>query len=391
MKIFVSGIGLVSALGDSVQESMGKIYSNQSGIKENFIINGLETELPAGSFEMSNDQIKALFKIEKKKLIPRCALLGMIAGRQITDTCGIVGRTGFINGTTTGGMDLSEQYFHAEHQETGSGNIQQLKTHDLSSVTHLIGDFINVPGYRNTISTACSSSANAIMLGARMIEQGLLDQVLVGGCDALTNFTIQGFKSLQIYDKQLCRPFDNERKGLNLGEGAGYILLENQESLKLSGNSPIAQITGWANANDAFHQTGTSEEGIGAHLAMSTALKKANLNVSEIDYLNAHGTATERNDSSELSAILQVFESVDYSSTKGATGHTLGAAGGIESVLSLCALKEQKLLPNINWENTMDGYLLQPNLAIKEKAIRHVMSNSLGFGGNSTSLIFSAL
>jgi 3-oxoacyl-[acyl-carrier-protein] synthase-1 len=211
---------------------------------------------------------------------------------------------------------------------------------------------------------------------------------VVGGTDSLSAFTINGFSSLMIYSDEHCQPFDDERKGLNLGEAAAYIVLESEESAK--GKEILGFLAGYGNANDAFHPTASSDDGEGAYLAMKTALAIAVLKPEEIDYVNAHGTATPNNDLSEGKSLLRIFENVpDFSSTKAFTGHTLAAAGAVEAVFSLLALKNQKVFANLNWKNPMKEFDLKPQTEIKSKAIKTVLSNSLGFGGNCSSLVFT--
>ena len=394
MDVFVTGIGVVSAMGVGVEANFNALRSHKTGIGKNTLIDGLFEETFVGELQLSNTELKQLVDIKSELSIPRTALLGIIAAKEALGNTSLSKsvRTGFINGSTVGGMDLSEDYFRELYLDDDDKNFQLLATHDLGTVSNIIAKSLGGPTYVNTISTACSSSANSIMLGARMIKSGLIDRVLVGGSDALSRFTINGFRSLMIYDKELCKPFDKDRKGLNLGEGAGYLLLENKHSLKESKNTILSRLVGWANANDAYHQTGTSPEGDGAMKAMKGALGKANLSANEIDYINAHGTATQNNDQSESNALKRVFkdEKINFSSTKGFTGHTLGASGGIEAVFSVLSLLNQCVFPNINCDSAMDGLSDLPVLAFKKDlSINNVMSNSFGFGGNSTSLIFS--
>lgn len=386
MKIFITGIGVVSAAGFGADENLSALQKGQSGIVS-CDFNGLKN-IHLGKVQRPSDQLKDDLKVLGQW--PRTALLALAAAKEAYSVVkkGTL-QTGFINGTTTGGMDLSELYFAEKTEKRTSDGWQAVATHDLGTVTDLVANQLGSFDYVNTISTACSSAANSIMLGARLIRSGALDRVLVGGCDALTSFTINGFRSLMIYDTERCKPFDQNRKGLNLGEGAGYLLLENERAQQQSGKRIFAELTGWANANDAFHQTGTSEEGIGAKLAMEKALKCADLLADEIDYLNAHGTATNNNDQSESAAIDAVFEQVDFSSLKGLTGHTLGAAGGIEAVFSVISLQHQLAWANENCISPIADAINKPLRQLKEKVINHVMSNSFGFGGNSTSLIFS--
>ena len=393
MDVFVTGLGVVSALGIGVEANLNALKTKTTGVKPNTLLSNLFKETHVGELSFTNQELKIKLGLDPNKQIPRTALLGILASNEALGNTSLNSelRSGFINGSTVGGMDLTENYFRDYFLENNHDDFAVTATHDIGTVTEIIANTMGEFGYVNTISTACSSSANTIMLGARMIKAGLIDRVIVGGTDAISNFTISGFRSLMIYDDELCTPFDNDRKGLNLGEGAGYLLLENEKSLKESNNKILGKVSGWNNANDAFHQTGTSPNGDGAVKAMQGALKIAGLSASEIDYVNAHGTATPTNDQSESNALLRVFgdEGVPFSSTKGFTGHTLGACGGIESVYSILCLTNQFLLPNIHWKTKMVGFEKTPITELLNSEVSYVMSNSFGFGGNSTSLIFS--
>ena len=265
-------------------------------------------------------------------------------------------------------------------------------THDNGRTTERIAIELGISGYIGTISTACSSGANAIMQGARLIEANKLDRVIVGGSDPLALFNIKGFSSLNIYDQDICKPFDESRKGLNLGEGAGFLVLESEQSIIITRNRPLCILTGWDNAADAFHQTASSPNGKGAYLAMMNALNKANLTSEKIDYINAHGTGTGNNDLSESIALQNVFGKniPPFSSTKGFTGHTLAAAGAIEAVYCVQSIQSKAIFPNINFSTPMKETGLVPETNYRsEVPIENVLSNSFGFGGNCTCLIFS--
>lgn len=253
-------------------------------------------------------------------------------------------------------------------------------------------------GLGTTINTACSSSANAIQYGARLIRNGLARAVIAGGADSLAKFTINGFHALQILSPKPCRPFDRDRSGLNLGEGAAFLVLEGEEALAgtetaggRAGGKPIyAELTGYCNTNDAFHPSALSLTGDGPFLAMQGALQSAGLKPADIDFINTHGTATENNDEAEGRAMLRLFgELPPFLSTKGYTGHTLGAAGAIEAVYSILSIRHQELYASLNFGEPIPGLGLRPVQACQPHAIRHAMSNSFGFGGNCTSLIFS--
>jgi 3-oxoacyl-[acyl-carrier-protein] synthase-1 len=230
------------------------------------------------------------------------------------------------------------------------------------------------------------------MLGARLIKNNILDRVIVGGVDALTTFTLNGFNSLMILDRQPCRPFDETRSGLNLGEGAGFLVLESERILEKKDKKIYCEVKGYGNACDAFHQTASSPEGDGAKLAMLKALETARLSPADISYINAHGTGTPNNDLSEGKAIENVFGSSApfFSSTKSFTGHTLGASGAIEAVLSVLAIEHNLIFPNLNFSKQMNELKIAPvNRLMKNIEVKNVLSNSFGFGGNNTSLIFS--
>jgi 3-oxoacyl-[acyl-carrier-protein] synthase-1 len=242
-----------------------------------------------------------------------------------------------------------------------------------------------------TVSTACSSSANAIMLGARYIKSGRFTRVLVGGTDALTRFTINGFHALEILSPDGCKPFDRDRNGLTIGEGAAMLVLES--SAVADPAAALCEVSGYANVNEAYHQTASAADGSGALMAMRNALASSGLNTGDIDYINAHGTGTEINDLSEGRAIMELFAGniPAVSSTKGFTGHTLGAAGAVEAVLSVLALRHHMVLPSFSFSRSMEELSFQPVVSAEKRSLQHVMSNSFGFGGNNTSLIFSAL
>jgi 3-oxoacyl-(acyl-carrier-protein) synthase len=265
-----------------------------------------------------------------------------------------------------------------------------LASYDCASVFLYMQKHYGLRGMINTINTACSSSANAIMYGARLIQHGYAKKVIVGGADSLSKFTINGFHALHILSPEICTPFDENRKGLNLGEGAAFLVLEKAEDI---GDKKVyAEIKGYCNTTDAFHPSSLSDNGEGPFLAMQGALAVAGLKPADIDFINAHGTGTENNDLSESRAMKRIFSEVpSFTSTKSFTGHTLGAAGAIEAVYSILNIIHGETHPTLHFNNSIPDTGLTP--VIKQQAIkaRHVMSNSFGFGGNCSSLIFSSV
>lgn len=387
-------MGIISAIGNTLEENMTSLLSSTSGIGILSHIKSKQASLiKVGEVKRSNQELITQLQIPNENNFTRTALLGLAAAKEAVvnsrifniDDC----RTGFISATSVGGMDKTELYFKEfkKFPETQ----KYIASHHAGDSTQKIADALGITGYVTTISTACSSAANAIMLGARLIKLGKLDRVIVGGTDALSKFTINGFQTLMILSDEACAPFDLNRKGLNLGEAAAYIVLESADVVKKQNKKVLAYLSGYGNANDAFHQTASSETGEGAFLAMQKALNLANLEPSQIDYINAHGTATQNNDVSESVAIKRIFGEYvpDFSSTKAFTGHTLAAAGAIEAVFSILALQEQIVFPNLNFKTKIPETGLTPVVTLQHKTIEHVLSNSFGFGGNCSTLIFS--
>ena len=395
--VYISGIGIISSIGSNTEEVLNSIRSNRHGISKISILqsahNGI---LLAGEVKATNTQLAHRLHIEDASAVSRTALLGMIAARETVTNAKLDlndgMRTGLISSTSVGGIDKSEEFYQSFLGDQSSGKLRHVIGHDCGDSTEKIANDLGIHHFVSTISTACSSSANAIMSGARLISNGILDRAILGGTDALTRYTVNGFNALKIIDSEHCKPFDSNRNGLNLGEGAAYILLESEASLKARNAEPIGQLLGYGNANDAFHQTASSPDGKGALSAMSLAIEKSGLTASDIDYVNAHGTATIVNDQSEGTAIKNLFgnEIPDFSSTKAYTGHTLAAAGAIEAVISLLAIKHQFIPPNLNFKDQIPELGLAPVTALKNTTgLNNILSNSLGFGGNCSSLILS--
>lgn len=397
-RVFVTGIGIISAIGFDCSETELALQGAKSGIGR---ITQLDTlykdEIPVAEVKAGCMELVERAKVPVNGLFSRTSLLGIVAARQallqagITDTGGH--RTGLVSATTVGGMDRSEKFYKPYMNNSLRGRLRDIITHDCGNSTESIADALGIRDYVSTISTACSSSANAILFGSRLIRNGILDRVLVGGTDALTLFTLNGFNSLMILDKDGCRPFDEERNGLTLGEGSGFLMVESESTVEKDNKKVLCEIKGYGNACDAFHQTASSPEGNGAYLSMKKAIDTAGLEPEMIDYINAHGTGTKNNDLSEGKAIERLFGGSipPLSSTKSYTGHTLGAAGAIEAVLCVLAIQHQWIYPNLFFRQKMAELNFFPVTTFQHTIpVRNVMSNSFGFGGNNTSLIFSA-
>lgn len=403
--VYITGAGIVSAIGVGKVETLKSLLDGRGGISALQYLKTEHKEFPVGEVKLSNGQMAEMLGIPCNAVKTRTSLMGMLAVREALDEAGVVldvtaddrawgavsgGRVAFVSGTTVGGMDMSEQ-FYMNFVKDNSKN-EYIAVHDCGACSEMIADFFGGFGCVTTLSTACSSAANAIIFAAELIKSGKADIVVAGGCECLTKFHLNGFNSLMILDKEPCRPFDETRAGLNLGEGAAYIVLESMESANARGKSPIALLGGMGNACDAFHQTASSPNGDGAYLSMSKALNDAGLQPQEIDYINAHGTGTPNNDASESTAMKRLFgeDLPPVSSTKSFTGHTTSASGAIETVICLLAMQNSFIPANLNWKEQMQDGIIPVKETLLNRRLRSVLCNSFGFGGNDSSLVFMA-
>jgi 3-oxoacyl-(acyl-carrier-protein) synthase len=391
-RIFVTGIGIITAIGDSVAENRNALINGRTGISDLTLFPSKYAGiLPCAEVKISTGSlIEKLNAFEQG--VTRTSLLSLHALKEAIEDAGLSQEelsqdsTALIGASTVGGMCLTDELYHdANKSDNGS---EYLASYDCGSVNIYLQERYKIGGIINTINTACSSSANAIMYGARLIKNGFAKRVIAGGTDSLAKFTINGFKALHILSDEKCRPFDKDRKGLNLGEAAAFIIMEKEEDI--AGRKVYAEVSGYGNSNDAFHPSSISPEGEGPYLSMKEALNVAGLKENEISFINAHGTATENNDETESRAMLRLFTTPPpFASTKGYTGHTLGAAGAVEAVYSILNLHYQELYPALQFSNPIESTGLTPHLSYSPAALKHIMSNSFGFGGNCSSLIFS--
>lgn len=387
----------MSAIGIGKAETLASLQGQRTGIGPLRYLQTAHTEFPVGEVKKSNDELKQMLGLTAEPT-NRTALLGMLALDEalaearlspLSASQASSSPVALVSGTTVGGMDCTEQHY-LDYFETDAYN-DYIRTHDCGATTELM--VRHSPGFTlvTTLSTACSSAANAIVMGANLLCSGKAEIVVVGGAESLTKYHLNGFNSLMILDQEQCRPFDATRAGLNLGEGAAFLVMEKTATARQRGVKGIGVLSGFGNACDAFHQTASSDNGEGAFLAMKQALEKAGLTPAAIGYVNAHGTGTPNNDASESQALLRIFGTAlpPVSSTKGFTGHTTSASGAVEAVICLLALQHQFVPVNYGFSQSMpDG--ITPFSGGGSNGLRHVMCNSFGFGGNDTSLVFSS-
>ena len=298
------------------------------------------------------------------------------------------GRVGVFIGTSTSGILQTEMAYRRRDPVSGAfpADFCYGATHNTFSVADFTRQFLGLNGPAVVVSSACSSSAKVFASARRMMAAGLIDAAVVGGVDSLCLTTLYGFNSLGLTSTQACRPFDIARDGLSIGEAAAFALLERMPR-QVDENAVL--LLGVGESSDAHHMSSPHPDGLGARMAMQDALKMAELDAADIDYINLHGTATPSNDAAEAKAVSALFgPHTPCSSTKGATGHTLGAAGGVEAVICALALQHGLMPAGLNLQQldpTLGVNYLQEN---REEAVTRVLSNSFGFGGTNCSLVF---
>jgi 3-oxoacyl-[acyl-carrier-protein] synthase-1 len=387
-KILITGMGVISALGNNVEENLTGLCSEKTGIGPIELLKGMRRPLVGGEVKLDQKELVSACEIDFTGKIHRSTLLGLKAAKEAWDKRHTYPkiRTALFYGTTIGGINMNDLDLLEGDEEA----VNYSDLHDPTYAADFIMRNLGIKGYRATLSTACSTAANAILLGARMIRAGMIDRALVGGSEALTNYTLNGFDALQLYDEQANRPFDKDRAGLNLGEGGAFLVLESELCQKQTKSNILAELIGWGNACDGYHQTASSPDGTGSVLSFQEAIRIAGISTQEIDYVNVHGTGTPNNDLTESTVLRDLFDPVPpFSSTKSYTGHTLAAAGGIEAVYSILSLQTGMLFPNLQFKTPIEATQLSPITSIQKNAEpKIILSSSFGFGGNCTQLIF---
>ncbi|MGV0953810.1 MAG: beta-ketoacyl-[acyl-carrier-protein] synthase family protein [Fluviibacter sp.] len=299
-------------------------------------------------------------------------------------------RVGLFLGTSTSGIYETELAFRSLDPESKSftGSFSYSGSHSVSSLVTFVRELLGIEGPSFIISTACSSSAKVFATAQRYIELGLIDAAVVGGADSLCLTTLYGFNSLQLASANRCKPYDTHRDGISIGEAAAFCLITKAHG---SHSECGIEFIGYGESSDAYHMSSPHPEGLGAQIAMNAALSSAGISPSEIDYINLHGTATSNNDKAEGIAVNIIFgDKTPCSSTKGITGHTLGAAGSVEAVISFIALQNQ-FMPGSTGTDQLDPAInLNYQVNPAHSPLKTVLTNSFGFGGSNCSLAFRA-
>jgi 3-oxoacyl-[acyl-carrier-protein] synthase II len=389
-RVAIVGAGVVSPLGFGLSETIESLRDARDcvAVVTRFSVADCRCKT-AGQVDGVRLASK-LPSVSRPDRLHRAAQMAIVAlGEALEQSGGFVPELTVV-GTTSGGMSFGENYYRAIQSRQATRSAPRLIANYVPQKP--IVDALNVFGIEapcQVIANACASGANAIGHAFECVRSGRYQRVLTGGYDALAELVFVGFDSLQAATGDKCRPFDRNRTGMVLGEGAAILALENFDVARDRGATILGEIIGYGLSTDNHHLTQPNPNGEGPRRAMAAALENAGIPAPEIDYINAHGTATPFNDAAEGKAITELFDNVPLSSTKGMMGHSLGAAGAIEAVISLLAIREQFLPPNINFEEADLPLKIVPNRA-RPAAVRTVLSNSFGFGGTNASVILRA-
>jgi 3-oxoacyl-(acyl-carrier-protein) synthase len=388
----ITGLGLVAAPGCGVDAIWNVIRTGVSGLKPLTLFSS-----PRYGQLLTGEAQRDLTALGAPLNGSRSDQLGWLAAREAVCSAKIdfknsAERAGVVLGCSVGGSFGSEQFLTTLIKQ-GKMRPRPARFHECVSVVDLIADEFGLLGPSMAVSTACSSGALAIATAAEMIQSGEAEVMLAGGADSLSRMTWGGFSSLLLVDEAGCRPFDAHRAGTSMGEGAGVLVLEAEEFARRRGAKILARLSGWGASCDAHHTTAPHPEGAGAAAAMEGALRRAGLESSAIDYVNGHGTGTRDNDLAESKALKKVFGKrlPPVSSTKRFFGHALAASGAIEAVVCVQALRHQEIPPNPGFTTLDPAIGFAPVVELRSAPLTHVMSNSFGFGGNNSVLIFSQL
>jgi len=390
--LWLSHFTATSSIGRGLDQTLAALHQRRAGLMpcafdtvdlETFIgeVAGVdEVQLPAhlADFDCRNNRLALLGLMQDGFADAVHAAIAKYGAQRI----------GVFLGTSTSGILQTELAYRRRDATTGAFPADFIygTTHNTFSVADFTRHYFGLTGPAVVVSSACSSSAKVFASARRMMAAGLIDAALVGGVDSLCLTTLYGFNSLGLISEQACRPFDAQRNGISIGEAAAFSLLERTPA-HLDADAVL--LLGTGESSDAYHMSSPHPDGLGARMAMQDALKMAGLKPADIDYINLHGTATPSNDAAEGKAVTAIFgAATPCSSTKGATGHTLGAAGGVEAVICALALQHGLLPAGLNTRQPDSSLDLDYLLENREQPVARVLSNSFGFGGTNCSLIF---
>ena len=390
-KVVVTGMGMASAIGWTLDEVWTAIAEGRSGLRTLSLFPSQRcAKLLVGEIPDDPATRSGLVHGSRSDHLAYWAASQAVADAGLTPGKDYApARGGIVLGGLSGGMQYTEDFLtrlHEGNRPDGKG----LDERTCCGSADRIAERFGLSGFRTTVANACASGGSALALGCDLLEAGEVDVALVGGVDSLNRLVLIGFNSLMLCSSDGCRPFDKDRKGMSLGEGAGVLVLETLEHAEARGARIRAWLAGCGNSCDAHHVSAPQPEGRGMKEAMLQALEHAQLPPSAVDYINAHGTGTSDNDPAEAQAFVAVFgeRPPPVSSTKRFFGHTLAAAGAIEAIVSILAMERGAIPPNLGLREVDPKIPIKPVAELTPAAIDVAMSTSLGFGGNNSAVIF---
>lgn len=395
-RIWITGVGMVTCLGRTVEETWDRVVAGERGFREVtlFDTDGCRTRMAGEIPAFAVSEVAPAAEVGSWS---RTDAMAVAAAREAVRSAGLVDgdRLDLVVGGTTAGMYETEAILAELHGGDGrDASLERMLSHPLSATMDRLVDALGGIGRARALCSACSSGANALILAASWLRTGRSTRVLAGGADGLCRVTFTGFNSLGALSAEPCRPFDVDRQGLTLGEGAAFLVVETASSARARGATPLVELAGWAVGAEAHHITNPEPSGATAAAVMAEALGRARLTPADIGYVNAHGTATKLNDAMESAAIRACFgaaaDRVPVSSTKGQLGHTLGAAGAVEAILTAMSVARGIAPPTVGLEQIDPACALDHVLQARELPIRAAMSNSFGFGGSDAVVVLTA-
>ncbi len=386
----IAGVGAISAAGNGAAATLDTFRSGRPNPASTL---PFESSIDAPTFQVSAElpELAGHYNASRSLRLTIAALTEAIEASGLNELVGCTERVGVCLGTTVASQ-LNNVAFYDAYRTTGRPPLEPVYDYLHANLAHAVGDILTLHGPRMTVVNACSSGADAIGIAASWIRNGLCDLAIAGGADELNRVALAGFWSLGVMSQQPCTPFDRDRAGLNLGEGAGVVILESHAHAAKRGAKLAFEIAGFGNACDAHHLTAPHPEGRGLDAAVRAAMKQANVAPEQVAFINAHGTATLDNDRAEAKVFDRLFTGgVKFLSTKGYTGHTLGAAGGLEAIFTLLGLREGWIPASVGFQNKPDDLAAAPISARTEIAGEYALSTSLAFGGNNAAVLIRRL
>jgi 3-oxoacyl-(acyl-carrier-protein) synthase len=380
--MLITGLGVISAAGNTLTETLDSL---RAGKRNAGPVSLFPTNLSSPAFEVRNLPMKYAVKGQRTLSLALIAVDQALADAGLDDPAGY--RVGVCMGTTVASQ-LNDLFFYSEYRKNGAASMTAVDLFLKGNLSEYISRRLKARGPSLSIVNACSSGTDAIGVALSWLKSGLCDIAIAGGSDELNHVPYSGFASLGIANPGLCAPFDRDRKGLNLGEGAGVLVIETRETARKRGKKPALTLNGYGSSSDAYHLTAPSPEGVGLRAALQSALEEAGIGPHEIGFVNAHGTGTHDNDLVEGTVLADVFgPDLNMLSTKGYTGHTLGAAGGIEAVFTAAGLRAGWVPASAGFQNRDEAIGISPLRNNTPITGRFALSTSLAFGGNNAAIV----